>query len=68
MSETATTTEHAAAETPAESPFSRDELEQFDRDDVLAGGAIGKMLALFFLYTVIVMAAVGVLTFSGWMD
>lgn len=38
--------------------FTRRELQQFDADDVMAGGTIGKMLALFFLYTVIVMSVV----------
>jgi len=37
-------------------PFNSNELQQFDADDAHAGSAIGKMLALFFLYTVIAMA------------
>lgn len=36
--------------------FSRDELKQFTADDVEAGSAIGKMLSLFFLYTIIAMS------------
>ncbi|QDT54300.1 hypothetical protein Pan44_23290 [Caulifigura coniformis] len=36
--------------------FAREELRQFDNDDYEAGSNIGKMLSLFFLYTVLVMA------------
>ncbi len=36
-------------------PFTPHELEQFDSDDKAAGSAIGKILTLFFLYTVIAM-------------
>jgi hypothetical protein len=39
-------------------PFSERQIDQFDADDSNAGRAIGKMLATFFLYTVIVMALV----------
>jgi len=35
--------------------FAREELRQFDNDDYEAGSNIGKMLSLFFLYTVFVM-------------
>ena len=45
--------------------FEDDELTQFDADDVHAGGMIGKMLSLFFLYTVIAMALVGYWTYSN---
>lgn len=38
-----------------QNPFSKEDLRSFDADDVEAGAAIGKMLSLFFLYTVIVM-------------
>lgn len=41
--------------------FSAKEIEQFDADDVVAGSAIGKMLSILFLYTVIAMSLVG-----GW--
>lgn len=45
--------------TAVEAPlFNRAELEQFDQDDQTAGRAIGKMLALFFFYTVIAMSLV----------
>ncbi|MCA9090926.1 MAG: hypothetical protein KDA90_20070 [Planctomycetaceae bacterium] len=50
--------EHAVAEhsTPVDEPlFSRDELRQFEADDAEAGSAIGQMLSLFFLYTIVVM-------------
>jgi hypothetical protein len=45
-------------------PFTEQQIDQFDADDGDAGRAIGKMLALFFLYTVIVMSAVGYWTFN----
>ena len=51
MSDTATTSEQAT-----ELPFRADEIREFDEADAEAGQAIGKMLSLFFLYTVIVMA------------
>jgi hypothetical protein len=41
---------------PPEMPFDREDLQQFDQDDVSAGRAIGKMLAFFFLYTIIAMS------------
>ena len=40
------------------------QIEQFDADDGDAGRAIGKMLASFFLYTVIVMLIVAWWTFT----
>lgn len=50
---------HAAATSEqAKELFTKGELQQFDADDDMAGGTIGKMLALFFLYTVIVMTVV----------
>ena len=55
----------ATAEPEPEKPlFSREELAQFDVDDAHAGSVIGKMLSLFFLYTVIAMGLVGWWTFS----
>lgn len=54
-------TPHAVAETPI--PFSKGELKQFDADDATAGAAIGKMLSLFFLYTVIVMTISSIATY-----
>jgi hypothetical protein len=44
-------------------PFNEHQIEQFEEDDGDAGRAIGKMLAIFFLYTVIVMSGVGWWTF-----
>jgi hypothetical protein len=49
---------------PLEQLFDREDVAQFDRDDVQAGSAIGKMLALFFLYTVIVMALAAYWTYT----
>lgn len=52
-------TEHAATPTEAIKPlFSPLEIEQFDADDVVAGAAIGKMLTMLFLYTVLAMSFV----------
>ncbi|MCA8998017.1 MAG: hypothetical protein KDA80_13555 [Planctomycetaceae bacterium] len=45
-------------------PFAPEEVRGFDRDDAEAGQAIGKMLSLFFLYTVIVMAVSCYATYS----
>ena len=53
----------AAVAVPAV-PFTEQQIDQFDADDGDAGRAIGKMLALFFLYTVIVMSGVGYWTFK----
>ena len=71
MSQHETTADHpevsqgqaTATELP-ENPFEREELAQFDADDVIAGKAIGIMLSLFFLYTMIAMSIVGYWTFS----
>ncbi|MEZ6059164.1 MAG: hypothetical protein R3C19_02265 [Planctomycetaceae bacterium] len=53
-----------ATETKIEKPlFSDVEIEQFDADDVVAGSAIGKMLSLLFLYTVLAMSLVAWWTF-----
>lgn len=38
--------------------FSAVEIEQFEADDVVAGSAIGKMLSILFLYTVLAMSFV----------
>jgi hypothetical protein len=45
----------AVAEAPL---FTEQQIDQFDADDGDAGRAIGRMLASFFLYTVIVMSLV----------
>lgn len=56
MTETA-----AASDDPLFTPV---ELEQFEADDVVAGSAIGKMLSILFLYTVLVMSFVGYWTYA----
>ena len=43
--------------------FQPEELRQFEADDAEAGSAIGKMLSLFFFYTVIVMAISAYVTY-----
>jgi hypothetical protein len=53
---------------PPPNAFERDELEQFDRDDVDAGKHIGLMLSAFFVYTVIVMSAAGLVTYLRLME
>jgi hypothetical protein len=59
MTDHAATAESHAHESPAasepEALFSREEIRQFDADDVDAGKNLCKMLSLFFFYTVIVM-------------
>ncbi len=45
--------------------FDAQDLEQMDADDVQAGRAIGKMLALFFVYTVIATAGAALYTVYG---
>lgn len=50
--------DHAVADHSAptqQNLFSKDELHQFGADDAEAGSAIGKMLSIFFLYTIVVM-------------
>lgn len=49
--------------TSTENPFAPEEVKQFSADDAEAGRAIGKMLSLFFLYTVIVMVISTIATF-----
>ena len=59
--ETASEQSALVAETPPEEPlFDAEELAEFVSDDAAAGGNICRMLAFFFLYTVIAMAI------SGW--
>jgi hypothetical protein len=53
---------------PVDTLFDAEEFAQFDRDDTAAGSHIGKMLALFFLYTVIVMALVALWTYNAVTD
>lgn len=67
MSQTATTNEpaadvHPVAGATASSPdFDRQEINSFSKDDGHAITVIGKMLVLFFFYSLLVMAAV-----AGW--
>ncbi len=56
--------EPTAAPAADQDLFSRDDLKQFASDDVEAGSAIGKMLTLFFAYTVVAMSLVAWWTFS----
>jgi len=59
-------TEHPAPTATLPEPlFDREELAQFDQDDVKAGSVIGKMLALFFVYTVVVMSLAAWWTISA---
>ena len=55
--------EPQSAPTEPEVPFDPEELKQFDADDAEAGRAIGRMLSMFFLYTVIVMVISSVATY-----
>lgn len=51
---------------PPDAPmFSAVELEQFEADDVVAGSAIGKMLSVLFLYTVLAMSFVAWWTYQS---
>lgn len=45
--------------------FTPVEVEQFAADDVMAGGAIGKMLSALFLYTVVAMGITSWWTYSS---
>lgn len=45
--------------------FTAVEIEQFEADDVSAGGAIGKMLSALFLYTIVAMGIAGWWTVSS---
>ncbi len=48
---------------PPKDLFDKDEMTYFGSEDRHAGGVIGKMLSLFFFYTVIVMLLVAIWTF-----
>lgn len=56
-------TEQNAA-TSDDTLFTPVEIEQFEADDVVAGSAIGKMLSILFLYTVLVMSFVAYWTYA----
>ncbi|MBX3443766.1 MAG: hypothetical protein KF774_15260 [Planctomyces sp.] len=67
MSEQTTHSEHAAASTADEPLFPRNEVTQFENDDREAGVAIGQMLSLLFIYTLLVMGLSTVATYAHWM-
>lgn len=52
----------------AEPPFDAQELAELGQEDAQAGGNIATMLAIFFLYTVIVMALVAWWTYGTLME
>ena len=56
---------HAVTAAPLADLFEREEIDQFDQDDAEAGRAIGKMLSIFFLYTVLAMALVAWWTYRS---
>lgn len=70
-SEASATTEAVADQPPenklsADEPlFNNEELKQFDADDSQAGGAIGKMLTVLFLYTIAVMSIAAIWTYNA---
>ena len=45
--------------------FEKSELAHFDKEDVTAGSAIGRMLAVIFLYTIFAMSIAGWWTFKA---
>jgi hypothetical protein len=48
-----------------ETLFSHEDLQAFDDDDVKAGGNIGRMLAILFVYTLVAMSIAGAWTWSS---
>ncbi|TWT56823.1 hypothetical protein KOR42_01780 [Thalassoglobus neptunius] len=62
MSEQVTSEQVTHSSEEVESPFGAEEIRQFDADDAEAGRAIGKLLTLFFLYTIVVMIVSAVTT------
>ena len=62
MSDHDTKAETAVA--AADGTFSQNDIRGFEADDVEAGRAIGKMLSLLFIYTVIAMSLVAFWTAS----
>ena len=64
----ALSSEQAKTETitpPVVPPFEQDEILGFQADDVEAGAAIGKLLSLLFVYTLIAMAIVSAWTLAA---
>lgn len=56
-------TDHATTPAEEKTPFSKADVRHFEAEDAEAGNAIGKMLSLFFFYTVIVMTLSSVVTY-----
>ncbi len=52
-------------EVGVEQLFTNNELREFEADDAVAGRAIGKMLSILFIYTVIAMSVVVFWTFNS---
>lgn len=52
-------------EVVVEQLFTNSELREFEADDAVAGRAIGKMLSILFIYTVIAMSIVVFWTFNS---
>ena len=50
---------------PPEPLFAKEELEQFEQEDIAAGRHITKMLALLFIYTVVAMSIVSWWTWNA---
>ncbi len=57
--------EHGHGTASSALDFDKTELEQFDKDDVTAGSAIGRMLAVIFLYTILAMSIAGWWTYRA---
>ena len=66
MSDTPATEEAIAAEPPPEAapedPFTDEDIQGFENDDIKAGQAITKMLSTLFIYTLIAMSIVSIWT------
>ena len=63
-----TATAPSTTQSDADEPlFARTEVTQFEEDDREAGVAIGRMLSLLFIYTVIAMAVSAYATYAHWM-
>ncbi len=66
MSDAHAVEHHAAA---SEEPlFTNGELREFAKDDITAGGNIGRMLSILFIYTLFAMTFVGYWTYSSVSD
>jgi len=56
---------HPAPNLPLNELFEPNEIAQFEADDTEAGKNIGKMLSIFFLYTLIAMSIAGYWTYRS---